>query len=186
MKYLIIGLGNVGTEYHETRHNAGFMVLDALATKNGLSFTLDRHAYVADFKHKGKHIYLIKPTTFMNLSGKALAFWMQQLKVNLENVLVVVDDLALPVGKLRLKPKGSSAGQNGLKHIEATLGHDAYARLKFGIGSDYPKGRQIDYVLGRFDENDRATVNLKIEKAIEMILAYCTQGIQFCMNNYNE
>jgi peptidyl-tRNA hydrolase, PTH1 family len=186
MKFLVLGLGNVGTEYHETRHNVGFMVLDELAKQEKVDFSLERHAYVASFKHKGHSVFLVKPTTYMNLSGKALSFWMQAEKIPIENVMVIVDDLALPVGKLRLKPKGSSAGHNGLKHIEETLGSDNYNRLKFGIGSDYPKGRQVDFVLGRFSEDHKAEVNLKIGKVIDMIKAFVTQGLQVCMNFYNE
>lgn len=186
MKYLIVGLGNIGPEYMMTRHNIGFMILDRLAANENLSFELDKQATVSMLKHKGRQIYLIKPTTYMNLSGKALQYWMNNLKIPIENVLVLVDDLALPQGKLRLKPKGSSAGHNGLKNIEMVLGNDNYARLKFGIGDDFPKGRQIDYVLGRFQENDMIDILPKIDKAIEMILSFCTQGINPTMNNYNE
>jgi peptidyl-tRNA hydrolase, PTH1 family len=186
MKYLIVGLGNIGPEYHETRHNVGFMVLDALAKKENSSFNLERHGFLTEIKHKGKQITLLKPTTFMNLSGKALAYWMQQLKIDIQNVMIIVDDLALPVGKLRLKPKGSAAGHNGLKNIQEVLGNDTYNRLKFGIGSDFSKGRQVDYVLGHFSEDDRATVNLKIEKAINMVFAFSSQGLEPCMNFYNE
>jgi peptidyl-tRNA hydrolase, PTH1 family len=186
MKYLIVGLGNIGPEYHETRHNVGFMVLDALANKAGATFTLGRHGFTAEIKHKGKTITLLKPTTYMNLSGKAMAYWMQQLKIGIKDVMIIVDDLALPVGKLRLKPKGSAAGHNGLKNIQEVLGNDTYNRLKFGIGSDFSKGKQIDFVLGHFSEDDRATVNLKIEKAIDMVFAFSTQGLEPCMNFYNE
>ncbi|MGL4630301.1 MAG: aminoacyl-tRNA hydrolase [Leadbetterella sp.] len=186
MKYLVVGLGNIGHEYHETRHNVGFMVLDEVAKKASLNFTLDRHGYIAEWKVKGHQVYLLKPSTYMNLSGKALAYWMQHLKIPVDQCMILVDDLALPVGKLRLKPKGSSAGHNGLKNIEDVLGNNEYPRLKFGIGSDYPKGRQVDFVLGKFSEDDRATVNLKIEKAINMIQSFCTQGLEACMNFYNE
>ncbi|HLO43136.1 MAG TPA: aminoacyl-tRNA hydrolase [Leadbetterella sp.] len=186
MKYLIVGLGNIGPEYAFTRHNAGFMVLDRLAAKENLSFKVDRLASVAEFKYKGRAITLIKPTTYMNLSGKALQHWMTALKVPVENVMILVDDLALPLGKLRIKPKGSSAGHNGLKNIEFVLGNDNYPRLKIGIGSDFPKGRQVDYVLGKFSDNDMLDLMPKLDKAIEMILSFCTVGIAPTMNFLNE
>ena len=186
MKYLIVGLGNIGPEYHETRHNVGFMVLDELAKKENVSFNLERHGFITEIKHKGKQIVLLKPSTYMNLSGKAMAYWMQHYKIPIENVLVIVDDLALPVGKLRLKPKGSAAGHNGLKHIQETIGSDTYNRLKFGIGSDFAKGKQVDFVLGLFSEDHRAEINLKIDKAIQMIFSFSSQGLDTCMNFYNE
>ncbi len=186
MKYLIVGLGNIGPQYAFTRHNAGFMVLDRLAAREGLTFKVDRLASVAELKHKGRSITLIKPTTFMNLSGKALNYWKNQLQVPVENILVIVDDLALPFGKLRIKPKGSSAGHNGLKDIEAVLGNNIYARLKFGIGDDFPKGRQVDYVLGNFSEDEMAGLVDRLDKAGEMILSFCTLGIERTMNFLNE
>ncbi len=186
MKYLIVGLGNIGPEYVLTRHNVGFMVLDRLATKENLSFKLDKLASIAEFKYKSRTIVLIKPTTYMNLSGKAIQYWMVQLKIPIENTLIVVDDLALPFGKLRIKPKGSSAGHNGLKNIESVLGNDLYPRLKFGIGNDFAKGRQIDYVLGQFDKNDFAELPIKLDKAIDMILSYSTLGIERTMNFLND
>ncbi len=186
MKYLIVGLGNIGPEYVLTRHNVGFMVLDRLAAKENLSFTLDKLASIAEFKYKSRTIVLIKPTTYMNLSGKAMQYWMVQLKIPIENTLIVVDDLALPFGKLRIKPKGSSAGHNGLKNIENVLGNDLYPRLKFGIGNDFAKGRQIDYVLGQFDKNDFAELPIKLDKAIDMILSYSTLGIERTMNFLND
>jgi PTH1 family peptidyl-tRNA hydrolase len=186
MKYLIVGLGNIGPKYAFTRHNAGFMVLDRLAAREGLTFKIEKLASVAEFKHKGRSITLIKPTTFMNLSGKALNYWMQQLQVPIENVMVIVDDLALPFGKLRIKPKGSSAGHNGLKDIEAVLGNNLYPRLKFGIGDDFPKGRQVDYVLDNFNEDEMAGLIDRLDKAIEMILSFSTIGIERTMNFLNE
>ncbi|MEQ8808449.1 MAG: aminoacyl-tRNA hydrolase, partial [Imperialibacter sp.] len=150
MKYLIAGLGNIGPEYELTRHNIGFLVLDRLAQAASASFTFNKQAYTAEIKHKGRTLHLIKPTTYMNLSGKAVAYWMQQLKVPRENILVITDDIALPFGKLRMKPKGSSAGHNGLKNIEATLGGQDYPRLRFGIGDNYSKGHQVEYVLNNF------------------------------------
>lgn len=186
MKYLIVGLGNVGPEYVLTRHNVGFMALDRIAIDNGLSFKLDRHAYVTELKHKGKQLTLIKPTTYMNLSGKALMYWMNQLKITIDEVLVLVDDLALPLGKLRMKEKGSSAGHNGLKNIQALLNSDAYPRLRIGIGDDFSKGRQIDWVLGKFSEDELIQLSPKIDKAIEMIFSFSSIGITRTMNLYNE
>ncbi len=186
MKYLIVGLGNIGPEYALTRHNVGFMVLDRLASKENLSFKLDKLASIAEFKYKSRTIILLKPTTYMNLSGKAMQYWMTQFKIPIENTMVIVDDLALPFGKLRIKPKGSSAGHNGLKNIESVLGNDLYPRLKFGIGNDFAKGRQIDYVLGQFDKNDFAELSIKLDKAIDMILSFSTLGIDRTMNFLNE
>ena len=186
MKYLIVGLGNIGPQYAFTRHNAGFMVLDRIAAQEKLSFQLEKLASHTLWKSKGRQIHLIKPTTYMNLSGKAVKYWMNKLDIPLENVLIVVDDLALPVGKLRMKPKGSSAGHNGLKDIEAILGHSNYARLKVGIGDQFPKGRQVDFVLGNFPDDELMVLLEKIEKAKTMILEFCTIGIERTMNSHNE
>lgn len=185
MKYLIAGLGNIGPQYELTRHNVGFLVLDRLAEKESASFAIDRHAYKAEFVHKGKHIHLIKPTTYMNLSGKAINYWLQQLKIPRENLLVVTDDIALPFGKLRMKAKGSSAGHNGLKNIEETLGGQDYPRLRFGIGNEYSKGRQIDYVLGNFGKEEVVQLPERFDKCIEMILSFSTVGIERTMNIFN-
>jgi PTH1 family peptidyl-tRNA hydrolase len=185
MKYLIAGLGNIGPEYELTRHNIGFLAADQLADKNGTDFVTNRLAYTADFRYKGKSIHIIKPTTFMNLSGKALNYWMKDLKIPIENVLVITDDIALPYGKLRLRPKGSHGGHNGLRNIEETLGTQEFARLRFGIGGDFPKGRQIDYVLGNFSKNEFAELPLHIDKACEIALSFCTAGIQLTMNQFN-
>ena len=174
MKYLIVGLGNIGPKYAFTRHNVGFMALDKLAADEGLKFSMEKLAYHTEWKAKGRRIHLIKPTTFMNLSGKALQYWMNTLKVPKENVLILVDDLALPIAKLRLKPKGSSAGHNGLKDIERVLQSSEYARLKIGIGSNYPKGRQVDYVLGEFSEDEMIQIMNKLEKVKEAILSFCS------------
>ena len=165
MKYLIVGLGNIGPEYHETRHNIGFMAVDALAKAAGATFTDGRYGFTATLSVKGRQLLLLKPSTFMNLSGNAVRYWMQKENIPLENVLVVVDDLALPFGTLRLKGKGSDAGHNGLKHIAATLGTQNYARLRFGIGNDFPRGGQIDYVLGHFTDEDWKTMGERLETA---------------------
>ena len=186
MKYLIVGLGNIGPEYELTRHNIGFLVIDRLADKFNGKLEHDRLAYVTEFKHKGRSINLIKPTTFMNLSGKAVNYWMKDLKISKENVLIVTDDIALPFGKLRMRAKGSNAGHNGLKDIEQTLGGNDYARLRFGVGSEFSKGRQVDYVLGNFESPEMDVITERIDKACEMILSFCTIGIQRTMSLHNE
>ena len=186
MKYLIVGLGNIGAEYQDTRHNIGFKVLDALAKASNIVFTDKRYGAVATFSMKGRQLILLKPSTYMNLSGNAVRYWMQQEKIALENVLVIVDDLALPFGTLRLKPRGSDAGHNGLKHIAATLGTQDYARLRFGIGNDFPRGRQVDFVLGQFTDEDMKTMDERVEMAGEIIKCFCLQGIERTMNLYNK
>jgi PTH1 family peptidyl-tRNA hydrolase len=186
MKYLIVGLGNIGPEYEITRHNIGFLTLDRLADKKGAKFEIKRLAYHTEFKHKGRNIHLIKPTTYMNLSGKALKFWMQELKVPAENVMVIVDDLAIPFSKLRLRAKGSSAGHNGLKNIEEELNSQNYPRLKFGIGDDYSKGQQINYVLSPFSKKEFEELPFAMDKANDMILSFCTIGISQTMTQFND
>lgn len=186
MKYLIVGLGNIGEEYAHTRHNIGFMVLDELARRNELKFDSGRYAFTASLKHKGKTIELIKPTTYMNLSGKALNYWLQSHKITVENSLTIVDDLALPLGKLRLRMQGSSAGHNGLGNIEETLKSNQYPRLRFGIGDHFPKGRQVEYVLGKFSAAEQTELTFAIDKACEIILSFCTVGAAQTMNFYNK
>ena len=186
MKYLIAGLGNPGAKYELTRHNIGFLVLDQLADKHAASFTIDRHAEKAEFKHKGRTIHLIKPTTFMNLSGKAITYWLQELKIEKENLLVVVDEIALPFGSLRLRTKGSSAGHNGLKNIELLLSGQNFSRLRFGVGNEFNKGQQVDYVLSNFSQPEFDALPPIIEKANEMILSFCTIGAERTMNQFND
>lgn len=186
MKYLVIGLGNIGPEYELTRHNVGFLTLDRLADKQEVNWKSDRLAFKSEIKHKGRTIHLIKPTTYMNLSGKAMNYWMKELQVIKENVLVVVDDVAIPYGKLRMKGKGSAAGHNGLKNIEELTGGQNYPRLRIGIGDDFPKGRQIDFVLGNFTQDEFIELPIIMDKAIEMILGFCTAGIQHTMNDFND
>lgn len=186
MKYLIVGLGNIGEEYRNTRHNIGFNVLDALAKASNIVFEDKRYGAVATFSLKGRQLILLKPSTYMNLSGNAVRYWMQQEKIPLENLLIVVDDLALPFGALRLKPKGSDAGHNGLKHIAATLGTQAYTRLRFGIGNDFPRGHQIDFVLGQFTEDDMKIMDDRIAIAIDIIKSFCLAGVAITMNQYNK
>lgn len=186
MKYLIVGLGNPGEKYENTRHNIGFKVLDFLAKEMECKFTVEKHAEIARGKFKGRTLVLIKPTTYMNLSGKAVNYWMQQEKINIENILAVVDDLALPFGKLRMKGKGSDGGHNGLKDIQAVLQTQNYARLRFGVGNAFSKGRQIDYVLGEWSEEERKSLSSNIELGIEFIKAFATIGIERAMNFHNK
>lgn len=184
MKYLITGLGNPGPEYELTRHNIGFLTLDHLAEKLGGTFKQDRHGWVCEAKYKGRILVLLKPNTYMNLSGKAVNYWLQQLKLSPENLLVVTDDIALSYGKTRLKPKGSSGGHNGLENIEAGLG-SKYPRLRIGIGADFPKGRQSDFVLGKFEAVELKKLPKIMDKASDTILAFTTIGIERAMNQFN-
>jgi len=186
MKYLIVGLGNIGSEYADTRHNIGFMVADALAKKAKVNFSNLRLAYYTEFSFKSRGIYIIKPTTYMNLSGKALNYWMKELKIAVENVLIVVDEIAIPFGSIRLKPKGSSAGHNGLKSIESVLGDSNYPRLRFGIGDNYSKGRQVDYVLSNFDDEEVLALPALIDRSIEMIESFVTVGAELTMTRFNK
>ena len=186
MKYLIVGLGNIGEEYRNTRHNIGFMVLDALAKASNLVFKDGRYGATTTLSIKGRQLILLKPSTYMNLSGNAVRYWMQQENIPLENVLIVVDDLALPFGSLRLKGKGSEAGHNGLKHIAATLGTQNYARLRFGIGNEFPRGGQIDFVLGHFNEEDMQAMPERLETAGEIVKSFCLAGLNITMNQYNK
>ena len=172
MKYLIVGLGNIGSEYAGTRHNIGFRVLDALAKASNLVFEDKRYGMVATLPLKGQQLVLLKPSTYMNLSGNAVRYWMGKENIPLERLLVVVDDLSLPFGALRMKPGGSDGGHNGLKHIASVLGTQAYARLRFGIGNDFPRGGQIDYVLGQFTEEDLKTMDERVELAGEMVKSF--------------
>lgn len=186
MKYLVVGLGNIGPEYADTRHNIGFMVADEMTKQAKVSFSNMRLAYYTELNYKSRKIHLIKPTTYMNLSGKAVNFWMQELKIPVENVLVIVDEIALPLGTLRLKPKGSAGGHNGLKSIELALGHSDYARLRFGVGDDYQKGRQVDYVLSGFDPEELPEIPALIDRSIEMIQSFVTVGAELTMTRFNK
>lgn len=185
MKFLIIGLGNVGNEYAHTRHNIGFDVANAFVLKHGGSFRVDRLAYVADVKWKGRTFVCVCPTTYMNLSGKAVKYWMDKEKIGLDNTLVIVDELALPLEKIRIRPGGSDAGHNGLKSIAETLGTTEYPKLRFGIGNNFPKGHQSDFVLGKWRKEEEPLVKLKIEAAVEAIEIFGTQGITTAMNQVN-
>ena len=185
MKYLIVGLGNPGEKYDETRHNIGFKVLDTFAKQNEVTFEVGRLGDVSKVKLKGRTLVLLKPSTFMNLSGKALNYWMQQEKIKLENVLVITDDLALPFGKLRMKAKGSDGGHNGLKDIIAVTGTNHFPRLRFGVGNGFAKGGQVNYVLGRWSEEEYETIDERISVAMEFIKGFATIGIQRTMNTWN-
>jgi PTH1 family peptidyl-tRNA hydrolase len=186
MKYLIAGLGNIGPEYELTRHNIGFLILDQLADQHKVNFSTTRLADKCEFKFKGKSIHLIKPSTYMNLSGKAIAYWLNDLKIPKENLLVIVDDIALPFGSLRLRTKGSSAGHNGLKNIETLLNGQDYSRLRVGIGSEFSKGQQVDFVLGNFSKEEFEKLPEITKKANQMILSFCTAGASITMTQFND
>jgi len=184
-KFLIVGLGNIGSEYKNTRHNIGFDVLDFLAKEEGVSFSEGRLADMAQLKIKGKPIVLIKPTTYMNLSGKAVNYWLQQEKISLENLLVIVDELALPLGKLRINPKGSDGGHNGLKNIQETLNTTNYNRLRFGIGNQFSKGKQVDFVLGKWSDEEQKLLQERIKIASDAIKSFAFIGLERTMNSFN-
>jgi len=186
MKQLIVGLGNIGDEYADTRHNIGFMILDAFAKASNVVFDVNkRYGAIAELRLKNQQLILLKPSTFMNLSGNAVRYWMQKENIELPNLLIVVDDLALPFGFLRLKTKGSDAGHNGLKHIQEMLETSNYNRLRFGIGNNFPQGRQIDYVLNPFTEEEQKQLPERIEKAVEIIRSFALAGADTTMNLYN-
>ena len=193
MKYLIVGLGNPGAEYEQTRHNIGYMVLDKFVQNinsenpaNSCKFSTERHAYVAQTKVKGRTLVLVKPTTYMNLSGKAVKYWLDKEKIPIENLLIIVDDLALDLGAIRMRMGGSDGGHNGLKHIAATLGTTSYARLRFGIGNDFGKGHQVDFVLGTFDNDEQKTIEQQLETTNEIIKSFCFVGLARTMNQFNK
>lgn len=185
MKYLIVGLGNIGAEYDHTRHNIGFDVADAFVAKHGGTFKSDRLADMAECKWKGRIFVVVKPTTYMNLSGKTVKYWMDKEKIPLENIFVIVDELALPLEKLRIRPGGSDAGHNGLKSIQELLGTNQYPRLRFGIGNDFPKGKQVEFVLGKWSAEEWKIIVPKMEKCVEIIESFATIGIERTMNKYN-
>lgn len=185
-KFLIIGLGNIGAEYAGTRHNIGFDVADAFVKKHTGVFENDRLAEVAHVKWKGKIIVVIKPTTYMNLSGRAVKYWMDKEQIPLEQTLTVVDDLALPLDRIRIRPSGSPAGHNGLFSIQESVGTDAYPKLRFGIGNDFPKGGQVPFVLGKWKSDELSLVNYKIEKAVDILESFISRGIARTMNDWNK
>ncbi len=185
MKYLIIGLGNIGDEYRDTRHNIGFMVLDAFAKASNIVFENKRYGATATMRLKNKELVLLKPSTYMNLSGNAVRYYMQLHKIPLERVLIIVDDLALPFGTIRLKQKGSDAGHNGLKHIAQTLGTQQYSRLRFGLGNDFPRGGQIDFVLDKFPKDQLEQMPPLFERTEEIIKSFVLSGVTITMNQFN-
>ena len=185
MKYLIIGLGNMGAEYDDTRHNIGFDIVDHLAKEFEVSFKDDNLGDLAEFKHKGRTFVLLKPSTYMNRSGKAVRYWMQKKKVQKENILVLLDDLNLPFGSLRLRGKGSDGGHNGLKDIDQMTGGNNYARLRFGIGNDFAKGRQANFVLGKWDAEEREQLPALVKESSEMVKSFATIGLAHTMSQFN-
>ena len=185
MKYLIAGLGNVGEEYLNTRHNIGFIVLDALAQSLGAKFNIGRHSFISEARIRNKEIIMIKPTTYMNLSGKAIKYWLDKEKIPLENLLVITDDVDLELGMLRLRPKGSGGSHNGLNHIIDTLILNDFARLRVGIGKDYARGFQVDYVLGRWNSKEEKILIPRIEVAVEMIKSFVLSGVDRTMSEFN-
>lgn len=185
MKYLIACLGNIGVEYDNTRHNIGFKVADYLNDDLKGSFTTGRLAQVSELRYKGRTLVVIKPTTYMNLSGKAVKYWLQQEKIPVENLLVVLDEIALPLGTLRMRKKGSDAGHNGLSNIIESLGTNVFPRLRFGIGNDFPYGKQIDYVLGKWKPSEIDIINPRLDVAASFIKSFVTQGVDITMNQMN-
>jgi len=185
LKYLVVGLGNVGVKYRNTRHNIGFKVADALAERSATSFSEDRYGAISSIKHRGRTLIVLKPNTFMNLSGKAVNYWLQKEKIPLERLLVVTDDLALPYGKQRLRMKGSDGGHNGLKDTNAILGRQDYARLRIGIGDEFHKGGQIDYVLGEWSMPEEKILEERIDVAVDTCLSFCSIGGPQTMTAFN-
>jgi len=183
-KYLIVGLGNPGSEYAETRHNTGYMVLDAFAKASNIVFEDKRYGYVAETSVKGRKVFLLKPTTFMNLSGNAVRYWLNKENIDQKRLLVVSDDVALPLGTFRLKAAGSNGGHNGLGHIQQLIGQN-YARLRMGIGNDYPQGGQIDWVLGRYSDEEKQVLQPAVDTAVEVIKSFVLAGIDITMNQFN-
>ncbi|MDE5851764.1 MAG: aminoacyl-tRNA hydrolase [Alistipes sp.] len=186
MKYLIAGLGNIGAEYAETRHNIGFKVLDALAGASNTLFTTGRYGDLATLRHRGHSLLLLKPSTYMNLSGKAVRYWMEAERIAPENLLVISDDIALPFGTLRLRAKGSAGGHNGLKNIAELLGTEEFARMRFGVGGDFPRGHQVDYVLGEWTADERAALPERLKVFGDAVLSFATIGLARTMNEYNK
>jgi peptidyl-tRNA hydrolase, PTH1 family len=186
MNFLIAGLGNIGAEYVGTRHNIGFDVVDSLVTKHGGSFSVDRLAVMAEISYRGKMLTCIKPTTFMNLSGKAVRYWLEKKKIPTERLLVITDDIALPLSRLRLRGEGSDAGHNGLKSIFEELQTEKYPRLRYGVGNDFPRGMQVEYVLGKWPAAEIPLIKIKIEKAVQVVESFVHMGLARTMNDYNK
>ncbi|MDY8136922.1 aminoacyl-tRNA hydrolase [Aquimarina sp. 2201CG5-10] len=184
-KFLVVGLGNIGPKYHNTRHNIGFRILDTLVKEENLTFETQKLGDLTTYKFKGRTIILLKPSTYMNLSGKAVRYWLEKEKVPLENLLVITDDINLPYGTIRLKSKGSAGGHNGLKDIEAQLNTSKYCRFRFGVGAEFSKGRQVDYVLGEWSNEEETTMPDRLEKGIALIKSFATAGMANTMNTFN-
>lgn len=185
MKYLIVGLGNMGAEYDDTRHNIGFEIVDALAEAAGVSFKNDQLGDIAEIKHRGRTLVLLKPSTYMNRSGKAVRYWLQKKKIQVAKLLVIVDDINLPFGKVRLRGKGGDGGHNGLKDINQVLGNSQYARIRIGIGNDFSKGLQVDYVLGEWSAEEREKLPKIVKKAADISKSFAAIGLGHTMNQFN-
>jgi len=185
LKYLITGLGNPGDEYANTRHNIGFRIVDALAAGAGISFEDKRYGFVGRMQYRARWLVLLKPTTYVNLSGRAVHYWLKKEKLEPDRLLVIADDIALPFGKIRLKPKGGDGGHNGLASINQTLGTSSYPRLRFGIGNDFPRGGQVDYVLGEWTDEEEQALDTHIQRAAEAVLSFVTAGLERTMNLFN-
>ncbi len=186
MKYLIVGLGNIGAEYAATRHNIGFMIVDYIAEKESVTFGTDKLGFVTSYKYKGRTVHLLKPSTYMNLSGKAVRYWMNELKLAPENILIITDDISLPYHKQRLRKKGSAGGHNGLKNVEELLQTNEYPRLKIGVGDDFSKGKQVDFVLGEFSNKESEELSIVLDKAKKTVESFVTIGIDRTMNFHND
>lgn len=186
MKYLIAGLGNIGEEYKNTRHNVGFMVLDAVAAASGITFSDRRYGFVAEMRYKNARLILLKPSTLMNRSGNAVRYWMQKEKIEPENLLVITDDIAIPTGSIRLRSKGGAGGHNGLSSISEILGTDDYARLRIGIGNDFSRGGQVNYVLGEWTPDQLTVLSKRLPLAVEMVMSFVTAGCELTMTAYNK
>ena len=185
MKYLVVGLGNIGPDYEGTRHNIGFMVADALISSCHSRFEDKRYGFVGKCRVKNAELVVVKPSTFMNLSGNAVRYWLQKEKINPENMIVVCDDISLPLGKIRIRPQGSDGGHNGLKHIASVLGNQKFARMRIGVGNDFPKGTQINYVLGKFSDEELSVLSENILKGVEAVKTFCLSGVTMAMNQFN-
>ncbi len=186
MKYLIVGLGNIGSEYEGTRHNIGFRILDSFASHNNCSFEDRRYGFISKCRVKNAELYLLKPSTYMNLSGNAVRYWLQKEKIDSSCLLVICDDISLPLGKLRIRPSGSDGGHNGLKHIGSVLGSQQFTRMRFGVGNDFPRGGQVEYVLGKFSDEELSIMSASIERAEAAIKTFCLSGVTMAMNEYNK
>lgn len=185
MKYLVAGLGNVGSEYHNTRHNIGFKILDAFARASNIDFQDKRYGFISEYRYKGRILFLLKPSTYVNLSGRAINYWLTKKSIPVENLLVVVDDISLHLGTVRMRPGGGDGGHNGLQNIINVLEYQDFARLRFGIGKDFPYGRQVGYVLGEWTDEEEKTLDDKIPVCLEMIRSFVMSGLEFTMNTYN-